>query len=355
MKELYSILGFTEEESRLQGEEFNKLCKKKFREQSKIWHPDKWSNKSEEERKTAEEKFKEINQANDILSNPQKREMYDLTGSTDGNANMNDDPFSGFNPFGGFNPFAQRVPKGDDIQTTITITMAESYSGVNKDVKFKRSKPCSHCNGTGSADGKPHICPHCNGTGTITHSQVRGNMRFMQQSTCPYCKGTGYNITSPCKHCDGSGVEYYEDIVNVYIPAGIYDGAIIKNEGLGESIPNGENGDLYIRVNIAKSNEYRREDSDIIYTLYIDILEAFNGCEKTVTNIDGKTHDIHIRPLTEDGSIYRIYKEGYPELRNMFGNSKGDFCVLIKYKMPKKLTNDQTELLKKFYEIENKK
>lgn len=367
MKELYSKLGFTEEESRLQGEEFQKLCKKKFRELSKQWHPDRWSNKSEEERKKAEEKFKEINEANEILSDPKKRQMYDMTGSTNGQfqGGPGEGGFDGFNPFEGFgegfDPFdgmfgsrRKRTPRGTDVQVQVDITMKEAFTGVKKDIEVPIEKACSHCNGTGSADSKSTECPYCHGTGFISQISINGNVQMETRHPCPHCHGSGRIVTNPCPHCHGSGKEYTYVKKHIDIPAGVFTGAAMSLEGEGNAPEGGvgRNGNLYVNINVIPDPNFERREDDIIFTLPVTLLEAWRGCKKDVYNIDGKRYTVNIPPLTKSETYFHVSQDGFSHV-NYFG--RGNFIVKVVYKMPRILTPEQIKLLEQFYEIEEKK
>ena len=192
----YEALGITDEEKKLTGDAFADVVKKKYRRLASKYHPDKWVNGTEQEKKEAEEKFKQINEANMVLSDPQKRERYDL-GDTTGFDFPDFSNFS-FNPFGDddFNPFGGG------------FSFFGNNNGGSKDVKYQKTVPCKHCNGTGSSDGKEHVCEHCHGTGRITQTTRRGNMVMQNITACPYCGGTGKGSGSAakCKHCGGSGV-----------------------------------------------------------------------------------------------------------------------------------------------------
>lgn len=364
MKELYSRLGFTEEESRLQGEEFQKLCKKKFRELSKQWHPDRWSNKSEEEKKKAEDKFKEINEANEVLSDPEKRRMYDMTGSTNGQ--FQGGGGGGFNPFEGFDqdidPFdffgrhRNRTPKGSDVQVTVNITLQESFTGTNKTIEVPLEKTCSHCNGTGSADGKSSECPICHGTGYVSQVQISSGFRQEFRHICPNCGGTGRIIKNPCSHCHGTGKE--KDVIkkNIRIPSGVFSGVALNLEGEGNAPEGGvgRNGNLYVQINVTPHPNYERVNNDIIYKLELTLLEAWDGVRKTVYNIDGKQHLITIPALTKNGTEFVVSQDGFEDVQQG-GFLRGKFKVRIIYKMPKALTNEQVRLLEQFYDLEKKK
>ena len=216
MKDYYEILGITEEEKKLTGDEFSKVCKKKYHAAALKYHPDRWANKPEDERKEAEEKFKEIAEANEVLSNPQKRERYDNGGMDFDFGEI--DPMDIFmratQGMGGFGSFfggrRNHINRGTDINEQITITLEEAYTGCFKDISIHKQVKCSHCNGNGSKDGKKHQCKKCNGTGYVTEKRQFGPGQFMQStSPCKECHGTGVDLNvEKCTHCSGTGIEF---------------------------------------------------------------------------------------------------------------------------------------------------
>ena len=205
-KDFYKILGLTEEDKKLPNDEFEKVLKKKYRELSIKYHPDRNPGNKE-----AEEKFKEINEANDVLSDPQKRQEYDF-----GNSGID---FNGFNPFGGFADhfsdmmggfnfgMRQRVVHGENANVSVDVKLEDVLYGTTKTIKFNRMGSCPHCGGTGSKDGKTTTCPKCGGTGMIGNVSRMGNQTFIQQSRCPDCGGTGVKNTENCPYCGGNGVK----------------------------------------------------------------------------------------------------------------------------------------------------
>ena len=349
MKDYYEILGVdrnaTEED-----------IKKAYRKLAAKWHPDRWVNASEEEKKNAEEKIKEINEANSVLSDPEKRSNYDMFGTGDGNAG-GFEGFEGFDPFDGFNPFGrgrQRVEHGDDIEAFVELTMVESYTGVKqKDVLVNKKMSCPHCNGTGNEDGREHKCSHCNGTGRIMKTSGGNGTFFQQITTCPHCHGTGKEVSKPCSHCHGSGYADSFEKIKLDIPAGVFEGAdmVVPGEGAMPKSGKGVPGDLHILIKVAKDNNFTREENNLVYTLNLNLLEAWCGCEKTVYRIDGKQFKVKINEGTKYGHEIIKRGEGFDDVRP-FG-TKGDFIIRIKYKIPSKITKSQKELLEKFYEIEN--
>ena len=354
MKDYYEILGVKKGAS-------DDEIKKAYRKLVAKWHPDRWVNGTDEEKKTAEAKIKEINEANSVLSDPEKRKNYDMFGSADG---PQDGGFpGGFDPFGdGFNPFGfgrrgRTIEKGEDIIAEVSITMAEAYTGIrNKDIKIYENVPCSHCNGTGSADGKKHDCPHCNGTGQYVKSERRGNMFTQQISQCPYCHGTGKKITSACPYCQGTGFEKKEKTITINVPAGMFDGAQIKMDGMGSAprSADGINGDMYVRFNVLPERYFRREGNDIIYELPLTLLEAWDGCEKSVPFIDGSKVKVKVSKGSKDGDSVRIKGKGFPSVgpQRFWEPSSGDFVVIVRYSVPESITKEQRKLLEQFYALE---
>lgn len=351
-KNYYEILGITDEERKLSGKAFNDIVSKKYKKLALKWHPDRWVNGTDDEKKEAEEKFKEISEANSVLSDENKRLQYD-NGGSDGGFNpfegMNTDDFFkgfGFNPFGGFG--RQRQRKGQDIGIVVDITLEESFNGCKKTVDIPTNEPCEHCHGTGSEDGKEHKCPHCGGTGRIVQSQSRGNMFMQNVTVCPYCGGTGKEIKDPCKECHGIGMKQVKNAKEIDIPKGIMTGMVMKLSGLGEQIKDGIPGDLMVQVNVLDDDYFEIFDDNIslVHTEIVDFNKALLGCETECKAIDGSKVLVTMPECTQDGKIFVYKGKGMPSLRNP--NVRGDYMVRIKYKYPEKLTDEQKDKLKNF-------
>ena len=342
MKDYYTILGITDEERNLPEKEFQEVCSKKFRKISLQWHPDRWVNGTDEEKKIAEDKFKEYSEAKDVLMNPQKRQQYDI--ERNGGPQMH-----GFNPFDIFMRGNQNiVEKGEDVEVVVNLTFKEAYEGVTKEVNYKRGVKCHHCNGSGSEDGKKENCPHCNGSGWITNIQRNGNNMFQTSYPCPHCNGTGKIVKNPCKHCNGSGLEYIDCKETVEIPAGIWNGIskIIKGKG---SSPKGEgiNGNLIIEFDVAINSYFSRYNSNAVHVEKIPFNEALVGCEREIECPDGTKFTLKIPELTAPGAQFVKSGKGFndPTVNN---SVKGDYIITIEYIYPNKLTNKQKKLLKNF-------
>lgn len=355
-KDYYEILGITEEEKKLSQLEFEKVLKKKYRSSALKYHPDRWANGTDEEKKDAEQKFKEIAEANEVLSDPQKRQMYD-----NGGFEFNTDGFDPFEMFrnmagsfgGGFGDFfgggRQRVNRGSSVQAHVSMTLEEAYFGGDKKVTVTRQKSCVHCNGTGSADGKTSTCPQCQGRGRIAkHMQLGPNAYQTIETTCQHCGGTGKKITTPCSHCKGSGLETVTTTETFDFPRGLSDGMVINIPGMGNE-PNGggQNGDLHIIVHIYAHSYYTRPDEiNLIHYDDVPFNECLLGFKKEYMAIDGTKVVVDAPELTPHGKAFMFKGKGMPHPNNP--NIVGDYAVVINHKLPNKLTDEQKKKLKDF-------
>lgn len=337
VKDYYSILGVDKNASEDDIKKaYKKLCLK--------YHPDRMVNATEEEKKEAEEKFKDINEANEVLSDPQKRQEYDLSQTMGGD----DDGFFNFADIFGMHQ-AHPIEKGSDVRAFVNITLEESFNGVEKTISVTKKRVCSHCNGTGSEDGKTHPCKHCNGAGVIVNRSRVGNTFFEQRVPCPYCHGTGKDVVTPCKHCHGSGLEDYVEEVSISIPDGVPNGAVLTGQGLGnEPRGNGINGDLHLTVNVLPNDSYYREEDNLVYKLKLTLEEALCGCKKKIKDFNNKVVNVTIPELTKCGARFSTEGGGFP---NRFG-SRGKFVITVDYDLPKKLTKKHKELISEFCKIE---
>lgn len=350
MKDYYDILGVDKNAS-------EEEIKKRYRSEALKWHPDRWANGTDEEKKTAEDKFKELSEAYEVLSDPQKRAQYD-NGGMDFNFEGGDpmDIFRrmresfGAGMFGGFG-FGQqrnRPKRGDDITAHVTITLEEAYNGCEKTIKVPKNTPCPHCHGTGNEDGQEHKCPHCGGRGSITKTQQMGPGSFSMVTTpCPHCHGTGKEITKPCKVCGGTGIseEYREETVNV--PAGISNGMTMIMQGMGNSVQGGINGDLHLVVTV-KEDEYfsRPDEMNLIHYENVPFNEALLGFKKKFKCIDGSEVTVDAKECTRHGEPFIFKGKGMPSMNNPLAH--GDYAIVINYELPKKLTKKQKEILEHF-------
>jgi len=342
-RDYYKILGVAKGSSQEE-------IRSKFRRLALEYHPDR--NKEPD----AQEKFKEINEAYQVLSDPNKRAEYDrfgrVGGGTGGWSNRGfdgSDPFSGFGDifdtfFGGFGANSRKVPqRGGDVQALSSLSFEDSIFGVEKDIEIKRVEPCSHCSGAGSEPGNlPITCNSCNGSGQVRRVQQSIFGQFSQVSNCPQCKGEGKTITHPCKNCKGSGRERRDRKIRVKMPAGIENGTQVRLTGEGHSGGNGgPPGNLYVEVKVTTHKIFQRRDHDIIYEQPINVTDAALGTTLEVPTLqDNET--IKIPEGTQSGTIFRIKGKGVPYYNQ---TRRGDQLVLINVVIPKSLSKHQKELL----------
>lgn len=348
MKDYYKILGV---EKNASSEEI----KKAFYRLAHKYHPDKGGDP---------EKFKEINEAYQVLSNKEKRAQYDRFGTTfdDGAFRKEGFPFDfDFSSFGatdfgdlfenifeGF-PFKKRTGKrGKDIVVDVEISLDEAFSGVQKQIKIQKYVICPYCQGTGAEKGTEfNTCPSCRGEGRVEEVRRIFLGSFTQTSICPQCDGEGKIAKKKCRECNGEGrIKSLEDI-SFFIPAGISNGESIKISDKGEAGIRGQKGgDFFVRIHIKPHPCFRRKGDNIFYTKEISFSEAVFGGKITIPCLDGKV-DLKIPKGVDSGEVFIIKGKGMPRL---YSRTKGDMFIRIKIKTPKKLTKKQEELLKKLKE-----
>ncbi len=325
--------------------------KKAFRKLARQFHPD--VNKAAD----AEPRFKEINEAYEVLSDDQKRAAYDryghsTTGSGPGGFGAGYEGFGDINDifsefFGGFARSAgaqqRRSPRrGADLRFDIKLDFSEAVFGVQKEIEVVRNESCARCSGNGSEPGTtPQRCKTCNGTGEVRRMQQSILGSFVNVTTCPTCGGNGEVISVPCKECGGRRQVRRSRKIAVNIPAGVDNGTQIRLNGEGEPGGNGgPPGNLYVVVNVSPHAYFRRKENDIIVELPINIAQAALGDDIEVPTIDGKDRLV-IPPATQSGSVFRIKGKGVPHLRRA---ARGDQVVVITVTVPSALTPDQRKL-----------
>ena len=352
-RDYYEVLGVSKDASQDD-------IKKAFRKLTKENHPDLHPGD-----KACEERFKEGNEAYEVLSDPDKRKKYDQFGfaAFDPNAGAGAGGFSGFEGFGGFggfgdifgdifgfgggarsNPNAPR--KGESLRATVNISFEEAAFGCKKEVTVGRVEQCPDCKGTGCAPGTtPEICPDCKGTGNVTVSQ-RTPFGVMQSSSpCSKCRGTGRIIHQPCKTCRGMGNIRRQHKIEINVPAGIDDGQTISKPGAGNAGANGgPAGDLLVTVLVKPHPRFERDGTSVLLEQEISYAQATLGAEVEVPTLDGKVK-LTIPEGTQPGAVFRLRGKGIPYLR---GSGRGDQFVSVTVKVPKNLTSSQKELLRQF-------
>ncbi len=350
--------------------------KKAYRKKAIQFHPDKWSNASEAERKDAEEKFKEAAEAYEVLSDPQKRQRYDqfghagmggMGGFSGGGMSMEDifsqfgDVFAGtgFSQFfsgfgGGHGGNVKRVRRGSDLRVKVRLTLEEIATGVDKKIKVKKLVPCHRCNGTGSADGHTEECATCHGSGRVIKQQ-RSFLGMMQvQEVCPTCQGEGRIIKNKCTECHGEGVVRDEEVISIHIPAGVMDGMQLTMHGKGNAAPrDGVNGDLLVLIEEAPHAELIRDESDLIYNLLLSVPTAVLGGQVEVPTLTGKVK-VKIEAGTQPGKVLRLRGKGLPEI-DQYGRTygTGDLLVNVGVYIPEHLNKEEKQMMEKLAESEN--
>ena len=352
-RDYYEVLGLQKGAS---AEEIKKAYRKLAKENHPDLHPGD---------KAAEERFKEINEAYEILSDDDKRAKYDQYGHAafDPSAGFGGAGFEGFGDFGdlsdifssffggGFggstrtrNPNAPQ--RGDNLRTSVNISFEEAAFGCKKDVTVGRVEKCTDCNGTGCMPGTtPEICPDCKGSGTVRTTQRTPFGMAQSTSACSKCRGTGKIIHQPCKTCRGLGSVRRQHKISVTIPAGIDDGQAISLRGQGnDGINGGTAGDLLVSVIVRPHARFEREGNSVLLEEEISYAQATLGAEIEVPTIDGNVK-LNIPEGTQPGTTFRLRGKGIPYLR---GSGRGDQFVTVSVKVPKNLTGQQKELLRQF-------
>ncbi|EQF23951.1 chaperone protein DnaJ [Clostridioides difficile CD160] len=354
-RDYYEVLGISK------GAEAQEI-KKAYRKLAMKYHPDR--NPGDKE---AEEKFKEINEAYEVLSDDTKRKTYDQfghdglngQGGFGGQGGFNGQGFGGFEDMfgdifgdmfgGGFGGGRQRrrgPQRGADIRQSVSISFEEAAFGKKMSIKVNRSEECEECDGTGAKPGtSKKTCSTCNGTGQVRTVQRTPFGNIASSRPCSACNGTGEVIESPCSKCHGTGNTRKVKTIEVDIPAGIDDGQMIKLSGQGEVGEKGApRGDLYIVVNVKSHPLFTRDGNDIYFEMPITFVQATLGDEIEVPTLDGKVK-YSVPEGTQTGTVFRLKEKGIPRIR---GNSRGDQYVKVVVEIPKKLNDKQKDLLREF-------
>ena len=351
-RDYYEVLGVRKDAS---ADEI----KKAFRKLTKENHPDLHPGD-----KKCEERFKEANEAYEVLSDEEKRKKYDQYGHAafDPNAGFGAGGFGDFGGFGGFgdifsdifggfagaqrsNPNAPR--KGESLRATVNISFEEAAFGCKKEVTVARVESCADCKGTGCAPGTtPEICPDCKGTGSVTVSQRTPFGMMQSSSPCTRCRGTGKIIHQPCKTCRGLGNIRRQHKMTVKIPAGIDDGQSISRAGFGNSgLNGGPAGDLLISVIVRPHAIFEREGTNVYMEQEISFTQATLGAELELPTLDGKVK-YTIPEGTQPGTTFRLRGKGIPYLRSP--STRGDQFVTVKVAVPRNLSGAQKEKLREY-------
>jgi len=324
--------------------------KRAYKGMARKWHPDVNKDPS------AEDRFKEISEAYEILSAEEKRSAYDRFGHAGTNGSASG--FTGTAGFGGldeiFNMFVNMgggrsaapgsmAERGDDLRHDVELTLEEAAVGVEKKVRFTRRENCDICSGTGAMPGtQVSVCPTCGGHGVVRHTQNTLLGTFQTSATCTRCRGEGRAISSPCAQCNGSGRMRKTRDKAIKIPAGVDSGSRMRLVGEGDAgIRGGHSGDLYVVLYIKPHHVFERRNDDLYCEVPISFVRAALGGQITVPTILGEEH-LTIPEGTQSGASFKLRDKGMPQIS---GRGKGDEYVIVRVQVPTRLTADQKQIL----------
>ncbi len=356
-RDYYEVLGVNRDAS-------SEDIKKAYRRLARQYHPD-----FNPDNKLAERKFKEVKEAYDVLSDPQKRENYDRFGHEDpmgggfgGAQNGFGFDFSGFgvedifDSFfgGGFTRRRSSGPeRGGDLRYNLEMTLEEAFRGGTREITVPRTELCPECGGSGSRPGsRPETCTVCGGSGQQQFARNTPFGSFVTRQTCNACGGKGKVVKDPCPSCRGQGRVVKERKIEIKIPPGVDSNSRLRVPGGGDAgLKGGSPGDLYVFISVKPHRSFRREGDDIIYQLSISMIQAALGVELEIPTLDGPA-ELRIQEGTQPGTLLRLRGKGMPRLR---GGGRGDQRVQIKVVVPKRLGRQQKELLQEMARLGGEK
>jgi molecular chaperone DnaJ len=338
-KNYYDILGIKKDAN--EGE-----IKKAYRKLSKKYHPDV--------NPDGEEKFKDIAEAYDILSDKEKKNNYDRFGTADPRGQSN--PFEGqsmqdimrdFGFGGGANPFGRaQERRGHDLVMNLKISLEDVYNGVTKKFKYRRNAPCMTCNSDGGTDKTK--CTRCDGNGYVMHQHQTPMGVMRQMVDCTDCGSTGYVFKNTCGTCNGNGVTSKEETVEVSIPKGVFEGSTLQYAGMGHGVKMGTAGRLLVKVFVNKHNDFIRNGDDLKYNLKLTYPKLVLGDKIEVPTIDGKKIRVTIPEYSNIGDNLRITNKGLPKYNS---NATGDMIIVLDIEMPDNINEDEREVIEKLKNI----
>ena len=355
MNDFYELLGV----SRTAGDD---EIKKAYRQKARELHPD-----ANPDDPNAEERFKEVSLAYEVLKDPEKRQRYDqfgaegLRGMGGGGGGGGGDPFGGgglgdlFDAFfGSGNPFGgggrQRgpagPPRGADMETVVDLSFEEAVFGAQTDVSLRVPVSCDACEASGAAPGTTaSVCPQCKGTGEMRRVRQSLLGQMMTTSPCGRCNATGQVIERPCPTCRGEGRRTEARTYTVDVPAGVDNGSTLRMTGRGGAGPRGGgNGDLYVHVRVKEHARFHRDGVDLVHVLEVPMTQAALGAHLSYDTLDG-SEDLVIPPGTQTGRVFRLRERGVPHVN---GRGRGDLLVHVQVAVPTQLSKGEEELLRRF-------
>ncbi len=354
-RDYYEVLGVSRSASKDE-------IRKSYRRLAREFHPD--INKADD----AEDRFKEINEAYEVLGDDEQRQVYDRFGHAGVNGQSNgggraQDPFGfggGGSPFGDiFETFfggssrgrGRRAPsRGADLETSMEIDFEEAVFGVDREIEIQRLEECDDCGGSGARDGsEPATCPECNGAGETRRVQQTLLGQFMTAAPCNRCSGQGTVISNPCFTCQGTGRMRKNRSLVVSVPAGIDGESTLRLSGQGEQMPNGVPGNLFVRIRVRPHEFFKRDGQNILLDVPANIAQAILGTEIEVPTVDG-TVMMDVPAGTQPGQQFRLRGKGVPDVRT---GVRGDQIVTMRVVMPTELTSRQRELFEELAESLN--
>lgn len=360
-RDYYEILSV---ERTASGEEI----KRSYRRMAMKYHPDRNPDDAE-----AEARFKECAEAYEVLSDPDRRRIYDQHGheglrgagaqAAHDFSRMNvEDIFSMFNDIfaggggAGFrNARGQRVARGYDLETQVSIELEDVLNGADREVEFTRLDVCQTCVGSGAKPGStPDRCDTCGGRGHVVQTGLGG--MFRMQTACPHCRGRGVIVRDKCDDCRGKGRVQKRRRLSVRIPAGVHDGQAVRVQSEGEPPPpeispegTGVRGDLHVVIRVREHEHFKRDGDNLVVELPISFAQASLGTDLEIDTLDGEAAHVHIPRGTQHGALFRVPSMGLPNLRS---GRRGDIISVVDVRIPKKLNETQERLLREFAETE---